>query len=199
MPDSPARYQAIFLDRDGVINRERADYVKTWSEFQFLPGVLPALRRLATLPCPILVISNQSAVGRGLITAETLASIHRQLACDVMRSGGRIDGFYVCPHHPESGCDCRKPKPGLLRRAAVEHALDLRQCIFIGDAETDLQAAQAAGCDALLVQSGRQGAYLASKYVDRKDVCLVSDLATAVSVVLIRSGTPSAHAVVDNE
>lgn len=118
---------AILLDRDGVINQKRADYVKSWQEFQLLPGVLAALRRLATLPIPIVVITNQSAIGRGLVALATVAAMHDQLAQVVHTAGGRLDGFFVCPHHPTAGCACRKPQPGLLLQAARHFGFDLGQ------------------------------------------------------------------------
>ncbi|HMN31307.1 MAG TPA: HAD-IIIA family hydrolase, partial [Caldilineaceae bacterium] len=92
--------QAIFLDRDGVINRERSDYVKAWSEFEFLPGVLTALSQLAQLGVPILVISNQSAIGRGLASPAIVDEIHQRARAIIEGAGGRIDAFFVCPHHP---------------------------------------------------------------------------------------------------
>jgi len=176
--------KAFFLDRDGVINRERADYVKTWGEFEFLPGVLLALQRLATLNIPILVISNQSAIGRGLISQDTSNAIHQQARTVIEAAGGRIDDFFVCPHHPEADCHCRKPKPGLLLQAAVQFDLDLAECIFIGDAITDFQAAQTAGCQAILVESGRQGSQLRKLLSTNLNACIVPDLAAAVEMIL---------------
>lgn len=175
---------AILLDRDGVINHERADYVKSWQEFQLLPGVLAALQRLATLPIPIVVITNQSAIGRGLVAPATVAAIHNQLTQVVSTAGGRLDGFFVCPHPPSAGCDCRKPKPGLLLQAARHFDFDLAQAIFIGDAITDFEAARAAGCHAILVKSGRQGTVLDTYFTNTAAPPLVADLAAAVDLLL---------------
>ncbi|MCB0061173.1 MAG: HAD family hydrolase [Caldilineaceae bacterium] len=152
--------RGILLDRDGVINRERADYVKHWDEFVFLPGVLTALQRLATLPMPILVITNQSAIGRGIVSRQAVDEIHAQAQAAIHSAGGRIDGFFLCPHHPDAGCSCRKPQPGLLYQAAAQFALTIEQSVFVGDAITDYQAARAAGCQSILVKSGRQGTQL---------------------------------------
>jgi D-glycero-D-manno-heptose 1,7-bisphosphate phosphatase len=176
--------QGIFLDRDGVINRERADYVKHWDEFEFLPGVLPALRMLATLAAPILVISNQSAIGRGLISHPAVHQIHQQALRVIREANGRIDNFFVCPHRPDEGCDCRKPKPGLLYQAANAYGLELSECIFIGDAITDFQAGRAAGCQTILVESGRQGAHLRRQLGADPSVKIVQDLAAAVELVM---------------
>lgn len=175
---------AILLDRDGVINHERADYVKSWSEFQLLPGVLAALRQLATLPIPIAVLTNQSAIGRGLVAPATVAAIHDQLTEIVRTAGGRLDGFFVCPHLPTAGCACRKPQPGLLLQAAHHFGFDLAQAVFIGDAITDFEAARAAGCYAILVKSGRQGATLDAAFPAGAAPPIVADLAAAVNLLL---------------
>jgi D-glycero-D-manno-heptose 1,7-bisphosphate phosphatase len=176
--------QAILLDRDGVINRERADYVKSWEEFELLPGVLPALQRLATLDIPILVITNQSAIGRGIIQQETVTAIHEQLRRIVADAGGRIDAFFICPHQPAEDCLCRKPKPGLLLQAAGQVGFALEQATFIGDAITDFEAAHAAGCRSILVKSGRQGASLSTHFVDAASPPpIVADLSAAVDLL----------------
>ena len=151
------RPQAIFLDRDGTLNRERADYVKSWQEYEWLPGALDALAVLATLEVPILVVTNQSAIGRGILDPGVLHAIHAKAQAEALAAGGRLDDFLICPHAPTDGCACRKPKPGLLLDAAVRYNLDLRRCLFVGDSITDMQAAEAAGCAWQLVRTGRQG------------------------------------------
>ncbi len=154
--------QAIFLDRDGTINRERADYVKSWHEYEWLPGAQEALALLAQQGAPILIVTNQSAVGRGILEMSTLDAIHAQVQVEAAAAGGRIDRFFVCPHTPAQQCGCRKPQPGLLQQAAAQYNLDLARCVMIGDAITDLQAAAAAGCPCILVRTGRQGASLSA-------------------------------------
>lgn len=171
--------QAIFLDRDGTLNRERADYVRTWEELEILPGALDALRVLAQLGIPIAVVSNQSVIGRGLVTQEQVDSLHARLADQVRTAGGRIDAFFVCPHKPDEGCACRKPRPGLLEQAACSFRVDLAQCVFVGDAITDYQAAQAAGCRSLLVATGRQGAALPDLLGSSAESILLPDIAAA--------------------
>ena len=176
--------QAIFLDRDGVINQERSDYVKTWSEFEFLPGALSALCDLATLNLPILVLTNQSVVGRGIVAQATIEMIHKQANAQIVRAGGRVDAFFLCPHHPDDRCLCRKPKPGLLLQAAAAFTLQLSECIFIGDSITDALAAQAVGCQSLLVASGRQGKQLPELVVEHGlTVPIVTDLVKAVPLI----------------
>ena len=146
---------AIFLDRDGVINRNRPDHIKTWGEFEFLPGVLHALRRLAGVGLPMLVVSNQAAIGRGLTPRAAVDEIHRRMVAEIRAAGGRIDNVLYCPHRPEDDCACRKPRPGLLLLAAERLGLCLASSCLVGDAEADVLAAQAAGCRAVLVKSGR--------------------------------------------
>jgi D-glycero-D-manno-heptose 1,7-bisphosphate phosphatase len=181
-PGMDDKIEAIFLDRDGVINRERSDYVKQWNEFEFLPNVLSALQQLATLHIPILVITNQSAIGRGLVSMPVVNTIHRRAQMQIQAAGGRIDGFFICPHRPDENCACRKPKPGLLFQAATAYRLDLWRCVFIGDTLTDLQAARCAGCRAILVESGRQGDQLHSWLTHESSVTIVKDLAAAAAL-----------------
>ena len=111
---SGQRRPAVFLDRDGVLNQNRADYVRTWQQVEFPPGVFQAMQRLAASPFVIVVVTNQSAVGRGLMTAEGLAVINGGIVQQVQQAGGRIDAVYACPHRPDEGCPCRKPRPGML-------------------------------------------------------------------------------------
>lgn len=136
---------AVFIDRDGVINRNPPNYVKSWEEFLFIPGVIEAFSQLSLLPWPIVIITNQSVVGRGIIHPDVLEKIHRRMLQEIELVGGRIAGIYVCPHHPDDGCDCRKPNPGLLLRAATDLNLDLHQSVFIGDSLSDILAAIRAG------------------------------------------------------
>jgi D-glycero-D-manno-heptose 1,7-bisphosphate phosphatase len=179
----------VLLDRDGVINRERPDYVKRWDEFEFLPGAIPALRRLAAVAWPIVVITNQSAIGRGLATAEDVADIHRRMAAAVAAAGGGIDAILVCPHQPRDACACRKPRARLLERAAEAFQLRLRDCFFVGDALSDLQAARAAGCRPILVRSGLQGPRLPHLLRGEPGVPLVADLPSAVAFMLDQAQT----------
>jgi D-glycero-D-manno-heptose 1,7-bisphosphate phosphatase len=145
---------AVFLDRDGVINRDRPDYVKSWEEFEFLPGVLEAFRVLASGPYQVVVISNQSCIGRGLAGRETVDEIHARMTEAVRRSGGRIDAVYYCPHRPDEDCPCRKPRPGLLLKAARELDIDLAASWLVGDDLKDLETAKAAGVRSVLVRTG---------------------------------------------
>lgn len=147
--------RAIFLDRDGVICANRSDYVKTWDEFVFLPHSLEALRRLAASDFVIAVTTNQSVVGRGLMTEATLRDIHTQMIAEIERAGGRIDAVYYCPHRPEDKCDCRKPLTGLYQRAERDFDINLVQSIVVGDALDDIVAARTIGAKPILVLTGR--------------------------------------------
>jgi len=164
---------AIFVDRDGVINRNRQDYVKSWAEFEFLPGAIEALRRLSQTGWPIIVVSNQSAVGRGVVEPQVVEDIHARMAAAIRRAGGRVDDVLYCPHAPEEHCNCRKPQPGLFHQAAERHNIDLSRSYMIGDAACDVEAACAAGCKPVLVRSGRwveQAARLRTHLLDIQHV-----------------------------
>lgn len=144
--------KAIFLDRDGVINeRIVGGYVCDWRAFRFMPGALQALRLLAELELPIIVVSNQAGVAKGMISRETLYEMTCTFHCAIESAGGRIDGVYYCVHQPLDGCNCRKPKPGLLRQAAAEWALNLETCTMVGDSQTDIEAGSAVRCRSILV------------------------------------------------
>lgn len=147
---------AIFLDRDGVIIHNRVGYVRAWEDVRIYPQALPALRKLAGSPFKIMIISNQSAIQRGLTTRAAVEGINAKLQDFILKNGGRVDGIYICPHAPWENCTCRKPKPGLLLQAAFEQKLDLGNSIMIGDALSDLQAGQNAGIQRFfLVLTGR--------------------------------------------
>jgi histidinol-phosphate phosphatase family protein len=147
--------RAIFLDRDGVICRNRPDYVKSWGEFSFLARAPESLARLALLEMPIVVVSNQSAINRGIVTSEIVEEINARMVAEVQAAGGRIDRVYYCPHRPDEDCECRKPRPGLLKRAAAELGIELDGSYFVGDAWSDIQAGLAVGCTSFLVLTGR--------------------------------------------
>lgn len=147
---------ALFLDRDGVIIENRSDYVRSWSDVKFFPESLPALARIRHHPLRIIVVTNQSAVGRGLLSLEDAEEINARLVRTIQEAGGRIDAVFMCPHSPQQNCTCRKPQPGLLLKAAEHLSLDLSHSILIGDALSDIQAGQAAGIPTnVLLLTGR--------------------------------------------
>lgn len=144
----------IFLDRDGVINENRSDYVKSWSEFSFLPGSREAIAKLTKAGHRIVVCTNQAGVARGTISLETVEEIHRQMVAEIAEVGGVIEKVYYCPHSKDENCSCRKPRPGLLLRARDELGLDMSDAVFIGDSISDVRAALAAEIHAILVLTG---------------------------------------------
>jgi histidinol-phosphate phosphatase family protein len=148
--------KAVFLDRDGVINADSPDYIKRWEEFRFLPGSLDAIRRLTENRYTVIVITNQSAVGREMISLDTLNDIHGRMCRKIAETGGRITDIFFCPHHPDEGCACRKPKPGMILKAAEKHAIDLTRAWMIGDSAKDVECGLRAGCrGTILLKTGK--------------------------------------------
>ncbi len=149
-------FSAIFLDRDGVLIENRDDYIRDWSHVEFIPGAMEALSLPGLKNYRVVLVTNQSAVGRGLLTLDAACRINDRLLEHIHALGGRIDGLYMCPHVPEDGCQCRKPRPGLLLQASRELNLDLSASWMIGDAWSDVQAGQAAGVrQSILLRTGR--------------------------------------------
>jgi D-glycero-D-manno-heptose 1,7-bisphosphate phosphatase len=147
--------KVVFLDRDGVINRDSPAYIKSWDEFEFLPGSLEAMALLTRSGFTIIVITNQSAIGRGMVAPETLSHTHRKMSETVSAHGGHIRDIFFCPHHPENGCGCRKPAPGLILKARDTYDIDLSDAVMVGDSAKDIECARNAGCGTnVLVQTG---------------------------------------------
>ncbi len=143
-----ARTPTVILDRDGTLNERppRAQYVTRPEDFVWLPGALEALRRLRETGHRVIVVSNQAGINRGALTAEDLEAIHASMRRDVEAAGGRIDAIYHCPHDWDEGCECRKPRPGMLFQAQRDFHLDLTRTPYVGDDDRDGEAAEAAGC-----------------------------------------------------
>ena len=147
---------AIFLDRDGVIIENRSNYVRDWGDVEFIPSAVQALAQYSSSSFQFVIVTNQSAAGRGIIALTTAQAINDRVVVELKKYGCRIDGVFMCPHKPEDTCICRKPKPGLLFQAANLLSIDLSKSLMIGDAWTDLQAGFAAGISTLsLVLTGR--------------------------------------------
>ncbi|MEO5910903.1 MAG: HAD family hydrolase [Pelobium sp.] len=145
--------KAIFLDRDGVINKELGDYVCRFEDFEILPHNYETLRTLQDRGYIILVATNQGGLAKGWYTEETLKKMHDHLEADYLKNGIKISAFYYCPHHPNftGDCDCRKPKPGMLLKGIKDFNLDASSSYFIGDKPTDVQAAEAAGVNGIQI------------------------------------------------
>ncbi len=145
----------VLLDRDGVINYDSDDFIKSAEEWKPLPGSLEAIALLNEHGYKVIVITNQSGLARGLYNEATLANIHTKMQRLTREKGGGIDAIYFCPHLPEDNCQCRKPKPGLLKEFAKDKGQSLAEVYFIGDKLADIQAALAAGANPILVKTGK--------------------------------------------
>ena len=145
----------IILDRDGVINQDSPAYIKSPDEWKPIPGSLEAIALLNQAGYRVLVATNQSGVGRGLFEMATLNAIHDKMHRALGLVGGRVDGIFYCPHAQDAGCDCRKPKPGLLEEISRRFGVSLEGVPFIGDSLRDLQAATAVGAQPVLVLTGK--------------------------------------------
>ncbi|PIQ84466.1 MAG: D,D-heptose 1,7-bisphosphate phosphatase [Candidatus Omnitrophica bacterium CG11_big_fil_rev_8_21_14_0_20_63_9] len=147
--------RAVFLDRDGTVARYR-EYCCRVEEFELLPDVGKAIQRLNQAGLPVIIVTNQSAIGRGWLTTETLEAIHDKMRRELARSGARVDAIYVCPHRPDEGCACRKPRSAMLQRAASEFRLSLPDSYMVGDRQLDMLSGRAVGSRTVLVRTGHQ-------------------------------------------
>jgi histidinol-phosphate phosphatase family protein len=150
------KQRVIFLDRDGVINRRlEGDYVKSYEEFEFLPGVVDAIRKINTKGFKVIIITNQSGIGRGIMTEEDLYRVHEQMLAELKKYNASIDAIYFCPHSPDEGCECRKPKDGLFKQALKDFDIDMSNSWMIGDELKDIEAGKKAGCKTYLLEKGK--------------------------------------------
>ena len=171
--------RAVFLDRDGVLSVEGGEYVTCAEKLRLLPGAGEAVARLNAAGYAVFVFTNQAGVGRGCMTQQALDEIHERLKREIAKAGGLIGAIYACPHAPESGCACRKPRPGMLLQAAQEHGLDLTRSFAVGDSPRDIAAGHAAGCRTVLVLSGHTDVYNAADFPDPQPDYVFSDLPAA--------------------
>ncbi len=159
------KQRAVFLDRDGTINQEK-DYLFRPEEFEFIPGVPQAIRLLNERGFQVVVVTNQSGIGRGYYDEAAMHLLHRHIDAELASMGAAIDAYYFCPHHPELAtgkyrceCSCRKPLDGMLRQAAEDLSIDLAGSYIVGDKLIDVEAGLAAGCRPLLVLTGYGAKY----------------------------------------
>ncbi len=171
----------VFLDRDGVLIENVSTYVRRWDEVEIYPYSVESLRRLKEAGLPVFVITNQSIVGRGGIDFATIDSLHQKIM-EAVDPHHAVVKSYLCPHAPEENCDCRKPQPGSLFRAAKEFNIDLDRSFMVGDAVSDVLAARAAGVKPLIVKSGRGLAQIQKMELGLAEV--TENLETAVSLIL---------------
>ena len=160
-PKALAAAACVFIDRDGVVNERPGDgYVLAWEEFRFRPDAIAALRVLLEARIPAIVVSNQSCVGRNLLKTSDLVDIMNRMTERLDADGAPLAAWYCCPHAPDDGCDCRKPKPGMLLRAIGEFGFDPSASHMIGDTATDVVAGDAAGCITHLIDPADPNAFL---------------------------------------
>ena len=186
----------IILDRDGVINRLRPHGVTSPEAWEAIPGSLEAIAQFCRADYRVVVITNQSGIARGLYSINTLNRIHRKMLDELQPAGGEIDAIFFCPHGPDDGCECRKPKPGLFRELAERLACDLREVYAVGDSIRDLEAARSAGAKPVLVETGNGRAAAktladASGETQLKDVPVYKDLAAFADTLLASGVAPA--------
>jgi D-glycero-D-manno-heptose 1,7-bisphosphate phosphatase len=179
----------VFLDRDGVINVNRHDYVKRWEDFEFLPCALEGLALLTRHGWQLVIVTNQSVVSRGLLSAAELDDLHARMLAMIAQHGGRVRAVLYCPHQADDGCECRKPMPGLLFQARDQLGVELTDGIMVGDHSTDLEAGRRAGCRSVLVLSGRTERAAADQLLGDHSACsaVVPDLLAAAEWIVTRS------------
>jgi D-glycero-D-manno-heptose 1,7-bisphosphate phosphatase len=178
---------ALFLDRDGVIIENRPEYIRSWEDVAIFPQAVSALSRVRASPYKIVVVTNQSVVGRGILSFQEAKAINQRLISELERAGCRIDGVFICPHAPEENCICRKPQPGLILQAVQTHSVDVSRSLMIGDAWSDLQAGQSAGIrQNVLVRTGLgQEQFLLPKPTGLGSVLIYDTLAQALDALIL--------------
>lgn len=145
----------IVLDRDGVINFDSDNYIKTVDEWRPIPGAIEAMATLSQAGHTLFVATNQSGIGRGYYDIDTLHAMHKKMLALLAEEGGDVAGIYYCPHHPDKGCHCRKPLPGMLDDIIEQHKVSLQPSFFVGDSLRDLEAGLVRGCQPILVKTGK--------------------------------------------
>lgn len=172
----------IILDRDGVINFDSDEYIKSPDEWIPIPHSLEAIARLNRAGYKVVVATNQSGISRGYYTLDTLQLIHAKMAAALEAVGGQVDDIFFCPHLPSDQCACRKPQPGLLQQIQAKYQINLAETYFIGDSIRDVQAAQAVGCQPILVLTGNGRKFLA-EHPELNAIPCFDDLAAAAAFI----------------
>jgi D-glycero-D-manno-heptose 1,7-bisphosphate phosphatase len=175
----------VAIDRDGVINEDSDEYIKSESEWIPIAGSIDGIARLTQAGFRIVIVTNQSGLSRGLFDLSALNGIHKKLQDCLSRNGGRVEMIFFCPHGPTDHCTCRKPSPGLLRQIEDRFNLDLSGLPFIGDSFSDVQAARKVGMEPILVRTGK-GEQTLSDHPDLSDVRVFSNLNEAAHDLLDR-------------
>ncbi len=183
-PGASYASRLVVLDRDGVINEDSPDYIKSPQEWHAIPGSLEAIARLNHAGWRVIVASNQSGLARGLFDFEALGSVHDKMQRLLAELGGRIDGIFFCPHGPDDGCECRKPKPGLLKDIGRRLQVDMQGVPVIGDSPRDLQAARQVKALPILVRTGNGARSEDEVRRELPEAAVYDDLEAAVSALL---------------
>ena len=177
------RRKAVFLDRDGTIAKD-VHFCCRIKDFELLPAAPQAIRLLNRHGFKVVVVTNQSGISRGYLSEDTLQQIHHHMRHELARRGALIDDIYYCTHHPDDGCDCRKPRPGLLLKATRDHYIDLRHSFMIGDHDRDIEAGKAVGCRTALINTTNNG--------NKRSVlpdCTAENLLQAVQWIIRNNGS----------
>ncbi|HWN37973.1 MAG TPA: D-glycero-beta-D-manno-heptose 1,7-bisphosphate 7-phosphatase [Gammaproteobacteria bacterium] len=172
----------VMIDRDGVINEDSGEFIKSVAEWRPIAGSLEAIASLHRAGWMVVVVTNQSGVGRGLYDEATLGQIHEHMRSRVRAAGGELAGVYYCPHMPDAGCECRKPKPGMFRALERELGVSVVGAPYIGDRMSDVEAAEAVGARPMLVRTGTGAATVA--LLGTRRVPVFDDLAAAARSLL---------------
>lgn len=178
----------VILDRDGTINEDRSDYVKSPDEWIPLPGALEAIARLSHAGWHVVVASNQSGLGRGLFDVSTLNAMHAKMHRLLAGLGGRLDAIFYCPHAPDEACHCRKPEPGLYEQIGERYGIDLKGVPTVGDTARDVLAGVVVGCEPHLVLTGKGAAYRGRRlpHTFPKKTLVHADLAAFADFLIAR-------------
>jgi D-glycero-D-manno-heptose 1,7-bisphosphate phosphatase len=175
----------VFLDRDGVINRNREDYVRSVADWEPIPGSIEAVARLSRAGHPVIVVTNQSAVARGYCGLADVEAVHARMRARIEEAGGSLTAVYYCPHHPDENCACRKPETGMIDRARIEHFLPSGGYL-VGDAASDMEMGRKASLLTIMVLTGRGSAQLLRMESggDPMPWKVAADLAEAAHIIL---------------
>ncbi len=190
--ERPGYMKAIFIDRDGVINKDpggwtKYNYVTDWKDFHFLPGALEALKILEKNGIRVIVVSNQAGVSRGYFSEGDLEKVNTKMLQEIEKSGGHIEEVYYCIHKDEDDCDCRKPKTGLFEKAIAKHHIDPKDTYIIGDSMVDISAGKRIECRTVFVLSGKTSKEEMEKWVDQPDY-VFEDLLSVVKWLMKENG-----------
>jgi len=175
-----ARNKAVFLDRDGTISRD-VPYCSRPEDFELLPMVAEAIKLLNDHGLKVIVVTNQSGVGRGYFTEDMLAQIHQKMVDELAKTGAFVDAIYYCPHHPDENCECRKPKPKMILQAARDLDINIRRSYFVGDSDLDIEAGKRAGCRTVLVKTSNGNASILEQHLP--DVVVVNLFEAATWII----------------